>query len=158
MKKTVVAVIACMMFAANAFASPVADVLKPIHQFLDAFNKGDTATGFAAYATSGDILIIDEFAPHQWSGPNAAHAWADDYGKHAAATGVTDGIVKLGAPTRTEVEKDLAYVVMPATYNYKEKGSPMTEDGQMTFVLHHEAQGWKITGWTWTGQKPHAAK
>lgn len=36
-------------------------------QFIDGFNKGDTKSAFAAC----DISIIDEFAPHLWTGPNA---------------------------------------------------------------------------------------
>ncbi len=158
MKRATLAVLASMLLVASATASPTVDVLKPIHQFIDGFNKGDMASGFAAYASSGDILIIDEFAPHSWSGPNAAHQWAEDYDKHSKATGVTDGIVKYGAPTRTVLDKDVAYVVLPTTYVYKEKGKPMTEQGQMTFVLHQESAGWKITAWTWTGTKPQAKK
>ena len=49
-------------------------------------------------------------------------------------------------------------MVMPTTYLYKEHGKPLAEEGQMTFVLHVEAGSWKISGWTWTGVKPHPAK
>ena len=133
------------------------DVTAPIHQFIDGFNKGDTKSAFAAYA-SGDIVIIDEFAPHRWVGPQAAQEWAADYDKHAQATGVTDGIVKYGAPTRTEIEGKVAYVIVPTFYNYKEHGKATTEKGQMTFVLNEEGGGWTIRGWTWSGEKPHPAK
>ena len=134
-----------------------ADVTAPIHQFIDGFNKGDTASAYAAYA-SGDIMIVDEFAPHRWSGANAPQAWAADYDKHAQATGVSDGQVKYGAPTRTEVEGDAAYVIIPCTYSYKEHGKAMSEKGEMTFVLQNQAGAWKISAWTWSGEKPHSAK
>ena len=136
---------------------PGDDVTAPIHQFIDGFNAGDTKSAYAAYAT-GDITIVDEFAPHRWMGPHAAQDWAADYDKHAQATGVSDGMVKYGAPTRTEIEGDAAYVIIPTTYLYKERGKPTTEEGQMTFVLHSEAGGWKIQSWTWSGLKPHPAK
>ena len=129
----------------------------PIHQFIDRFNTGDTKSAFAAYAT-GDIAIVDEFAPHRWLGPHAPQDWAADYDKHVQATGVSDGIVKYGPPTRTEIEGDVAYVIIPTTYLYKEHGQPTVEEGQMTFVLHAETGGWKIRSWTWSGVKPHAAK
>lgn len=74
-----------------------ADVIAPIHQFIDGFNKGDTKSAFATYST-GDVTIIDEFAPHRWHGPHAAQEWAADYDKHAQATGVSDGTVEYGAP------------------------------------------------------------
>jgi hypothetical protein len=143
-------------FATAACADTASDVVAPIHQFIDGFNHGDTAAGFAAYDT-GTISIVDEFAPHQWIGPNAAHDWADEYGRHSAANQITDGIVTYAAATRTEVEGDVAYVIVPTVYTYREHGRPIAEEGQMTFVLHHRAAGWKIAGWTWSGPPPHPA-
>lgn len=157
MKKTIVALFACILLASAAMAADPGDVTAPIHQFIDGFNTGDTKSAYAAYAT-GDITIIDEFPPHRWIGTHAAQEWAADYDKHATATGVSDGSVKYGAPTRTEIEGDVAYVVIPALYTYKEHGQPLAEEGQMTFALHAEAGGWKIKGWTWSGVKPHPAK
>jgi hypothetical protein len=46
-------------------------------------------------------------------------------------------------------------VVMPTLYLYKEHGRELQEEGQMTVVLNHEANGWKVRSWTWTGAKPH---
>jgi hypothetical protein len=137
MKRAIFTLLAIVLLSAAATtAAPVptsADVITPIRQFIDGFNNGDTKSAFAAYAT-GDITIVDEFAPHRWLGPHAAQEWAAAYEKHSSATGVTDGIVKYGPPT------------------------PLTEEGQMTFVLRTEAGAWKIAGWTWTGVKPHPAK
>src|SRR5271170_6428823 len=121
MKKLIHALFASALLANTAIAAPPVDVTVPIRQFIDGFNKSDTKSAFAAYAT-GDITIVDEFAPHRWTGPNAAHEWAADYDKHAAATGVSDGSVKYGAPTRSVVDGDTAYVIVPALYTYKEKG------------------------------------
>jgi hypothetical protein len=157
MKKTISAALASILLVSAAFAASPGEVTTPIHQFIDGFNNGDTKSAYAAYAT-GDILIIDEFAPHRWVGPHAAQDWAADYDKHAQATGVSDGSVKYGAPTRTEIEGDVAYVIVPTRYSYKERGKAMTEEGEMTFVLHTEAGGWKISAWTWSGVKPHSAK
>jgi len=133
------------------------DVTLPIRQFIDGFNTGDTKSAYAAYAT-GDITIVDEFAPHRWVGPHAAQDWAADYDKHAQAAGVSEGLVKYGEPTRSEIEGDVAYVIIPTTYLYKDRGRATVEEGQMTFVLHAEAGGWKIRAWTWSGVKPHPAK
>ena len=157
MRKTLLALIASVLLVPAAMAAAPGDVTAPIKQFIDGFNTGDVKTAYAAYAP-GTISIIDEFAPHRWVGPNAAHEWAADYDKHAAATGVTDGLVKYDAPTRSVVDGDTAYVIIPALYTYKEHGKPMAEEGQMTFVLHAEAAGWKIQGWTWTGVTPHPPK
>ena len=153
MKKIILALIAVVLVV-PAMAANTADVTTPIHQFIDGFNTGDVKSAYAAYA-SGDIVIVDEFAPHIWRGAHAAQDWAADYDKHAKATGVSDGLVKYGEPTRAEVESNVAYVVIPTIYNYKERGTAVTEEGQMTFVLHLEKDAWKIAAWTWTGVKPH---
>jgi hypothetical protein len=157
MKKTILALIVILVAIPSALAATPQAVTLPIHQFIDGFNTGDVKSAYAAYA-SGDIVIVDEFPPHLWTGPRAAQDWAADYDKHAQATGVSDGSVKYGAPTRTAVEGDFAYVVIPTVYNYKEHGQAMTENGQMTFVLHREHDAWKISAWTWTGSKPHSVK
>src|SRR5260221_6493833 len=141
MRKLIVGLLASSLFAPAAMAAgPAGDVTAPIHQFIDGFNTGDTKSAFAAYAAGG-VSITDEFAPHLWQGPNAAQAWAADYDKHAQASGVTDGSVKYGAPTRTEIDGDIAYVIVPTVYTYKEHGAPIAEEGQMTFVLHDGAAG-----------------
>ena len=157
MKKTVFALLVSVLFAPVAFAASGDDVAAPVRQFIDAFNKGDTATGFATYA-QGEIAIVDEFAPHRWTGPQAAQEWAADYDKHAKSTGVTEGLVKYGSPTRIEVEGDLAYVILPSEYLYKERGKAMQEKGQITAVLHKEAGAWKIRGWTWSGGRSPTAR
>jgi hypothetical protein len=154
MRKTLLALVASVLLASSALAASPADVTTPIKQFIDGFNTGDVKSAYAAYAP-GTITIIDEFAPHSWIGPDAPHQWAADYDKHATATGVTDGVVKYGAPTRSVVDGDTAYVILPATYLYKEKGQPIVEEGQFAFVLRTELTGWKIQGWAWTGVVPH---
>lgn len=156
MKRAILVLLAGILVV-PAIAASTGDVTEPIRQFLDGFNTGDVKSAYAAYST-GDITIVDEFPPHRWTGPNAAHAWAADYEKHAQATGVSDGTVKYGSPTRTEIKGNVAYVIIPTTYLYKEHGEARTENGQMTFVLHADTAGWKITSWTWTGEKPHPAK
>ena len=157
MKHAVALMLVLTLFAPAAIPAAHEDLAAPARQFIDGFNTGNVDSAFAAYAT-GPITIVDEFAPHLWTGPNAAHEWADAYDQHAKATGVTDGKVAYGRPTRTEVEGDVAYLVMPTVYLYKERGKPMREEGQMTFVLNRQSGAWKIRGWTWTGVKPHPPK
>jgi ketosteroid isomerase-like protein len=121
-----IAILASILLIPAAMSAPADDVSNAIHQFIDAFNSGDAKAVDAAYD------------------------------KHAQATGVTDGNVKYSDSTRTEVDGNFAYAVVPVLYTYKEHGAPTQEEGQMTFALHRAAGGWKIQAWTWTGAKPHA--
>lgn len=157
MNTKAVAILASIFLMPAAMAAPTDDVTTAIHHFIDAFNSGDTKAVDAAYA-NGSIAITDEFAPYRWTGPHAGQAWAAAYDKHAQATGVADGNVKYSDSTRTEVDGDFAYSVVPVVYSYKEHGVPTEEEGHMTLALHHTSGGWKIQSWTWTGAKPHPAK
>ncbi|OYX38494.1 MULTISPECIES: nuclear transport factor 2 family protein [unclassified Sphingomonas] len=126
-----------------------AAVEAPITQFLEAFNKGDIAAAAATHA--GDSHITDEVAPYFWGGHDVVQRWAADYAKDAAAKGITDPKVVLGAPTRELIEGDRAYVIAPSVYTFTQKGVVMREAAQMTFALRKLATGWKIVAWTWTG-------
>src|SRR5512146_2426852 len=106
---------ALAMFAASpAVATEQTDVMVPVHQFVDGFNKGDVNSALATCAEQ--TSIIDEFPPHEWHGAGACGKWADDYDANAKKDGITDGMVILGKPRHVDVTGDLAYVVVPANY------------------------------------------
>jgi ketosteroid isomerase-like protein len=153
--KTIVGAL-CLALASGgmAQAAGAADPLMgPIHQFIDSFNKGDVKT--AAAANADDVSIIDEVPPHAWHGAGAFQAWASDLDKASKAAGQTDESVALGKVTRSQVDGDTGYVVVEATYLYKQHGKRVAEPAQMVFALHQETSGWKIAAWSWTGGAPH---
>ena len=154
MRKLFLAVCAVLFLAIGAMAQ---DVNAPIQQMLQGFNSGDVKMVASAYA-SGSITIVDEVAPHFWSGTKANDAWLADIDKHDKAAGVTDGKVTAKPGNRTEISGDNAYVVVPVTYTYKQKDKPMAQDAHMVFVLHKEGGAWKIASWIWAGGKSHATK
>jgi ketosteroid isomerase-like protein len=133
-----------------------AAVAAPIHQFIDSFNKGDVKAAEAAHVA--EPIIIDEVAPHQWQGHGSFKAWMDDLDKHDKARGVTDGAVKLGDAIRQEINGGHAYVVMACDYLFKEKGVSMKAPAQMTFSLRKERDGWRISGWTYSGSQATPVK
>ena len=124
-------------------------VMKPINQFVNGFNKGDIESAMAA--CSETTAIIDEFPPHTWSGAGACQKWVDDYVADAEKNGIKDGVVTLGKPSHFESTADHAYVVIPSSYTYKQKGKRVAQIGSMfTFSLNKGANGWAITGWSWS--------
>jgi ketosteroid isomerase-like protein len=123
-------------------------VMASVHQFVDAFNKGDTKTAVAACADQ--TFIIDEFPPYEWRGPGGCAKWANDYDADAKKNGVTDGVVTLGTPRHVDITADRAYVVVPADYTYKQKGKVVKESGSMLTVVQQKgAAGWRIIAWAW---------
>lgn len=137
-------------------ATPEAELLAPIHQFIDSFNKGDAATAEATHLASASIT--DEVAPFHWESPGAFKAWAAALDAHDKKAGMTGQQVSLGKAHLVESTADTAYVSMDAVYSYKQNGVAMREPARMTFALRKAADGWKIASWTWSGSKAEKAK
>jgi opacity protein-like surface antigen len=151
MKKIWIVLAIAVLIATPAVASDKADAMTAVHQFVDAFNKGDIKT--AAGACAEQTSILDEFPPHEWHGAGACMTWMNDYDADAKKNGITDGLVALGSVRHLDVTLDRAYVVVPANYTFKKKGMPEKETGSMlTLALHKGDSGWRITGWAWAKQ------
>ena len=149
MHNILVALAVALLAAGPAAASERTDVMAPVHQFIDGFNKGDVKTALAACADQASI--IDEFPPHAWHGAGACANWANDFAADAKKNEITDGKVTLGHPRHVDVTADRAYVVVPADYAYKQKGRPVKEAGSiLTLALQKGTAGWQIVAWTWT--------
>ncbi|QUD86218.1 nuclear transport factor 2 family protein [Phenylobacterium montanum] len=150
------AVLVLAFLSASATLAADAQLMVPIHQFIDDFNKGDVKGAAAAHLSGASI--IDEVPPHHWAGPGSVQAWAKSLMAASKAAGQTDEKVTLGEPTRADINGSHGYVVIPATFSYKEKGSAMKEPAQMTYALTRMKSGWKIAGWTWVGTTPQPDK
>jgi ketosteroid isomerase-like protein len=142
--------------SASATSAANAQLEAPIHQFVDAFDKGDMKTAAAAYLPS--ITIIDEVPPHYWQGSGAFAAWAADLQKQAKAEGLSDETVTLGKVTYAVESGAEAYVVIEATFAFKVKGAAMREAAHMNYALKKTPGGWKIAGWAWSGSSPKPVK
>jgi ketosteroid isomerase-like protein len=129
-------------------ATPADDATKFVTGIIDKFNSGDAKAWVSAQAD--DTMIVDEFAPHTWTGAGSAKRWLDDYGKFSQTNGVTGGRVDYGKPLEATSDGSTAYVVLPTTYRFVAKGAKMAEPSNMTFVMKRGADGWKITSWTYS--------
>jgi ketosteroid isomerase-like protein len=124
------------------------DPLATVHQYIDAFNRGDAKAMAAAFAVPASIL--DGMAPHVWHGPTATEDWYRDVlveGEHAGASGY---VVSLGEPRHVNVTGDNAYVVVPASMTFKVAGTEITQTGAIfTAALRKLGEGWRIAAWAW---------
>ena len=148
MRRIIIA-FAVAMAAAPAVASDATDIVAAVHQFIDGMNKGATKSALATCAAPSSI--VDEFPPYAWQGATACADWANDFEAFNKKSGITDPIATLGKPKHVDITGDRAYVVVPATYTYKQNGKKVTESGaHLTAALQKGAAGWIITGWAWT--------
>lgn len=154
MKAAIVGIFASFAAATGAWAgsTPVGTV----HDFVDAFDRGDIAAAAATHTP--DVTIVDEVAPFVWKAPGAFQAWGGALMADAKANGQSGNKVTLGEVIRADEHGDAAYVVMAATYTYDQKGVAMREPARMVFALVRAGGDWKISAWAWAGDPSKPAR
>ena len=151
MRSVVVAVLATLSIT-PALAGPASNPMDPINQFITGMNHNDMKSAAAAYAPT--VSIIDEFPPHHWQGATAFSDWGRDFAADAKKNGISDPIVTLDKPIQSSTTGDRSYVVVPATYAFKQHGKQVRESGAiMTFALQRVSAGWRIAGWSWSARE-----
>ena len=122
--------------------------LAAVHQYVDAFNRGDVTAMTATFAIPGQIL--DGTAPHVWQGPTAAQDWYRDVLIEGKKHGASGYFVRIGEPLHNNVTDDSAYVVLPATMTFDWNGTKVTQSGAVfTVALRKTAEGWRVAAWAW---------
>jgi ketosteroid isomerase-like protein len=132
---------------------PTKDPVAAVHQYIDAFNKGDVKAMAACFSVPGSIL--DGLAPHLWSGHSASENWYRDVLVAAEHKGATDCLVTIGTPFNTSITGDSAYVVVPASMTFKIPGKQATQsDATCTIALRKHEDNWRISAWAWAKGNP----
>ena len=129
-------------------ASDESDVMAVVKAYLADMNNGDVANFTKRCAPQA--IILDDFPPHVWQGATACTDWLNALIAYDEKTGVSPIGLTIGEPRRISIDGDHAYVVLPAGYQYKEKGKMINETGSVwTVALQKMADGWRVTGWAW---------
>ena len=137
------------MLAAPALASDQDDAMATVTQFIGAFNAGNADDAIAL--CEDETNILDDFAPYVWDGEGACAGWINDYGDYAAANEISGAVVTAKTPKHVDVSGDDAYVVLPVSYAYTQKGMKVSEPNSMlTIALPKEDEGWRISAWAWS--------
>jgi len=139
-------------FAVPAAAGPAEDATAAVTTWLDRFNAGDVNAFSAGHAQNP--VIIDEFAPHVWTGADAPKRWLADFGKDATANGISNSHMDYAAPIRADASETSAYIVMPTIYSFQQGGKKKSAAGSMTFVMTKVGDDWKISGWAYSATAP----
>jgi hypothetical protein len=146
------AIVAARPVIAADAASAEAELVPPVQKWIDAFNKGDIPAAKAGCADA--MSVIDEFPPFEWYGAGACMKWMDDFDADAKTKGVTDAVVSVGKPLHANATGDRGYLVLPASYTYKQNGKPAEQTGAtLTVAMQKGAAGWTMSGWAWSTGK-----
>ena len=82
MRKVSIVIASILLAAGFASAAENADVMKPVHQFIDGFNKGDAKSALAACADEAPLEAVPvapppamPVLPPLWAGVWASKYW-----------------------------------------------------------------------------------
>lgn len=145
------ALLVSVPFAASADSN---GPMSTIHRVAMAFNRGDLKS-FAALCTS-PATVLDDFPPHTWNGPTACTDWASALEGGFKKNDITNPTVVFGTPWHVDVTGNVAYVVVPATLSFNQKGKPVKQSGSVfTVVLKKTVNGWMMSSWAWADGPAH---
>jgi len=148
MLRLLIALALAVVVARPVVASEEGDVMAPVRQFIDGFNKSDI--NLAQAACADQTFIIDDFPPHEWRGSGATSKWFRDLTRMGKKNGMSEAFVTLLKPRQVNVTGTHAYVIVPVNLRYNDKGQLVKRTGLMTLALHKGVDGWRIAAWAWT--------
>jgi ketosteroid isomerase-like protein len=153
MKHLFLAALACAAAAAPLAAAPADErgVASSVAAFVDAVNKGHRKEALAHL--TADVSIAEDLAPYSWHGPAAGSEWLDAMWKNGQRIGVSSIRMHLEAPMQVLATGDRAYEAIPGVVILEGKGPPLHERGLLTFALRRSGGGWKISQFSWGGEK-----
>jgi hypothetical protein len=136
--------LAVVVFAAgSALASDKSDIMLVLKQW----NDPDMIKSAASCAN--DAAILDVIPPYEWRGPGACAIFAKAFDAFAQKEAMAGAIGTMSKPRQFDVVGDRAYLSVPTTYRYTQKGKPVKDTGMMAFALQKTAAGWRITALSW---------
>jgi hypothetical protein len=98
--------------------------------------------------SGGEVTILENFAPHVFSGQDGLAHWRDLMARHVGAIG--DLRHAFGAPQDFARTGDLVYFSLPTRWTGVRDGKPFDEHGGWSFVQVFEDGRWRIRSYGWS--------
>jgi hypothetical protein len=126
-------------------SEPDAAMLAAVEKIARFIATGDEAC-LSAFAER-DVVILENFAPHLFFGPDAVERWAKGMREHAAT--LANLRHSFGAAQDFICDGAQAFFSLPTHWQGTTKGRPFQEDGGWSFLLAKEAGGWRVRSYGW---------
>jgi hypothetical protein len=131
---------------AMADDKPDAAMMAPVEKIAHFIATGDGAD-LSGFASKG-VVIVENFPPFLFEGPDAVQRWADGMRTHTAAT---DALAHTFGPAQDfTVQSDRAYFSLPTNWTGRAGPQGFSEDGGWSFVLVKEKGGWRVLSYGWS--------
>jgi len=126
-------------------AQPDAAMMAPIEAIARFIKSGDEFC-LQAFADEG-VTILENFAPHLFSGSGSVNRWAESM--HAHAKTLTELKHRFGPACDFRIEEDRAFFTLPTHWSGVTDGRPFDEDGGWAFLLIRQGGEWRVLSYGW---------
>jgi hypothetical protein len=120
-------------------------MMEPIERLVRFMRTLDAAR--LAEAFVAEPVILENFAPYVFRGPNGLRAWTDGFREHARE--LSELVATFGPAQDFDRTGDRVYFVLPTTWRGKARGKPFVEEGGWSFVLKEIGPDWRIEAYAW---------
>ena len=136
-------------------AAPTEDMLAVaarVARFMQTRDDADLV-GVFADCTEYGVTIIENFAPHIFTGPDAVERWARGFREHAS--GLCDLQFRFGSAQDFSISDGRAFFTLPTRWsgraagNGSEASRRFIERGGWAFVLAGREAPWRVAGYGW---------
>lgn len=125
--------------------TPDDSMMQPVHRLVS-FMRTLDATALADTFVA-EPVILENFSPYVFRGPNALTLWASGFRGHARE--LADLVATFGPAQDFDRTGDRVYFVLPTTWRGTSKGRPFVEEGGWSFVLKENSPDWRIEAYAW---------
>jgi len=126
-------------------SQPDAAMMAAIEKIARFIARGDESD-LSAFADAG-VVIVENFAPHLFTGPDAVTRWAKAMRHHTAALDLLEH--SFGPAQDFGVTGERAFLSLPTHWRGSKDGQRFGEDGGWAFVLERRAGEWRVLGYGW---------
>ena len=135
-----------MSEASGAAGPDVAMMASPeaLARFLETADEGVLKGVFS----TGDLVILENFPPHVFTGRRGLDQWRGLMARHVAA--ISNLRHTFGPPQDFVRTGDTAYFSLPTRWTGVRDGKPFDEHGGWSFVLVLDDERWRIRSYGWS--------
>ena len=128
-------------------SEPTAEMMTPVlivAEFMRTLDGAGLAEAFVAQP-----IILENYSPYLFGGPEGASRWYQGFRARAASIGLSGLTVAFGPAQDFSRSDERAYFVLPTTWTGHSSDGPFRETGGWVFVLTLEAGRWRILSYAW---------
>ena len=130
----------------HAEEQPDADMLIAVERVADFIRSGGNGSAEQIFA-SGDVTIIENFAPYVFGGADAVKTWSEHMLAHLS--GLAELRHVFGRACDFSRAGNEVYFSLPTTWSGANRGKAFTEHGGWAFVLKKQGSEWRVRSYGW---------